>query len=96
MNSIINFLQKAGAIKGIPKNYPEKEIYFMASLYKNTLGPFKLFKKFIDFQELNGNEIIGFDGNKKVLAKKDEFILFPNEPTNLNNECFCIVKKRLP
>ena len=57
---------------------------------------FLLNKNFSDFQEVNKNELIGLEGNKKVLAPFKGYILFASNISKNNikeDEAFLLLKK---
>lgn len=63
-------------------------VYF---IYK-TKSNFKPAKYFKDFEPIKKGSIIGYDGNKKITAKEDGFILFVVSRNKPNKEAFLLGK----
>jgi len=91
--SIINFLKLTKNIDWEAEitKFRQKNIKF-DFIYKNETLDFKFVKNFKDFEFLKKWDIIWYDGEKKIEAVKDCFILFPYLPWNISDECFCIGK----
>jgi len=91
--AVTNLLKKLEMIPGVKSKYSQGDFYKAKYIYKNRFAEFKLARKFVDFEPLKSKELIGLEGEKKIFAKKGEFILFPDDQTELNKECFVIIKK---
>ena len=84
IESIYRFLNYFNMI-----NMPPTKIVNVYSIYK-TKNNFKPTKYFKDFESIKKGSIIGYDGDKKVISKKDSFILFSNSRTKPNKEAFIL------
>ncbi len=84
IESIYKFLNYFGMVD-IPKT-KTVNVYF---IYK-TKNNFKPIKCFRDFESIKKGSLIGYDGGKKIIAKKDSFILFPVKRTKPNKEAFIL------
>jgi uncharacterized protein len=90
--AILSFLKKLKAIEGKEEKFVEKELYNINYLYKNKNGPFKLADKFEDFKKVEQRTLIGYDGSKKVFVEKNDVVMFPNETSEIGEECFLILR----
>jgi succinylglutamate desuccinylase len=68
---------------------PSVKIVNVYSIYK-TKNNFKPIKSFKDFEQIKKGNLIGYDGNKKIISKKDNFILFARKRTKSNKEAFIL------
>ena len=87
---ILNFLKFSWNINGKVKIYENKKYIKFKEIYKNKTLDFKFSKNYKDFEEIKKWEIIAFDWWKEILANFEWFILFPNLPKNIWDECFCL------
>jgi len=91
--NIVKFLIGVGNISGDRGASVPKEIFETSYIYKNKNGPFKLAGEFRDFDEIKERTLIGYDGDKSIYVDKGDTVMFPDEPKNIGNECFLIIKK---
>ncbi len=91
--AVVNFLKKAGLIKGEVKPTKDQKIFKIVDLYKNKNGPFKKVRDFADFEYLNKKTLIGHDGNKETFAEQGHYIIFVRDRQDLNQECFVLAKE---
>ncbi|MBI4919250.1 succinylglutamate desuccinylase/aspartoacylase family protein [archaeon] len=91
--SILNFLKKAGLIKGDVKETKDQKIFKIVDLYKNKNESFKKARDFADFEYLNKKTLIGYEGKKEVFAEKGSHIIFVRDRQELNQECFVLAKE---
>lgn len=94
-NAINNFLIFSGNIKGKLFTKENQRYIKIKLLYKNKEDTFKKVKNFKDFEKFNKNTIIGYVGEKPILAEKNDIILFLKNADKLNEECFLIAEETL-
>lgn len=82
--AIYNFLYYFNMI-----DIPTQKITNVYFIYK-TKTNFKPIKYFKDFESIKKGSIIGYDGNKKVIAQKDGFILFVVPRKQSKKEAFLL------
>lgn len=93
----VSDLSNFNAIESIYKflNYfdmvdiPPTKIVNVYFIYK-TKNNFKPIKYFKDFEPIKKGSLIGYDGNQKVIAQKDGFILFVVSRNKPNKEAFLL------
>jgi succinylglutamate desuccinylase len=92
-NSIFTFLSSLGHFEVSPRfrNY-EKEIFCFSEIYF-TKTDFKPIKVFPDFTYVKKGTIIGKDGEEKVKAKKNGYVLFVVSRDNSQEEAFVFADK---
>ncbi len=90
--SIYNFLIAMGHVQGnvIKHNQEKLAITF---LYKNKNENFKLAKVFNDFEDIEKDTLIGYDGEIEIFSPYKSKILFAHDiPTGIEQECFLLAK----
>lgn len=92
-NSIINFLKARGHIDNDLQPSAQTHIR-MNTLYLAQTDSFTLRKDFADFAPLASDELIGYDGNKEIRAKKDCLILFARNTTGVGEEAFLLGERQ--
>lgn len=91
--AIINFLIKTGAIEGQIAEIKNQTIFKIVDLYKNKKNSFKKIRAFADFEYLDKETSIGYEGAQEVFADKGQYIIFVRDRSELNQECFVLAKK---
>jgi succinylglutamate desuccinylase len=89
--AIINFLKFLNMIEGSPERFNNQKKYFLKTMYKNSFGSFKKSKEFADFEEINRETLIGFDGNVPIYITDNCKILFVRDREKINEECFIVL-----
>ncbi len=91
--SIYQFLQYFNIIdKNIPYNNHKQKIIKAKKIAIKKTKDFHFTKKYNDFDKLTPNKIFAIDGSKKYIAKKNEYIIFPNTNKKIGEEVFIIGK----
>jgi len=91
--SILAFLGARGNIE--KKVVPRKQSYMqMYYLYTTKTNNFVLSESFNDFEKVSKGQVIGIDGGKKVVAKKDGIILFARNRKQVGDEAFLVGQKK--
>ncbi len=91
--AIQTFLIETGNINGISKKKITKKLFRSIYLYKNKNGPFRLERKFNDFEKMTEKTLIGYDGFEKIYLKRDDVVMFPDEPKEIGGECFMVIRE---
>ncbi len=87
--SILAFLAVQGHIEKDLKIYkqPLVKIY---DLYETKTDNFLLAKEFEDFEKVSKNQIIGIDGDDKIITPSDGVILFAKNRNKIGDEAFLL------
>lgn len=85
--SILAFLSVRGYIDSPLKIYTQSQINF-DYIYFTKTDNFKLAKQFNDFEKIPAGQLIGFDGEEEIRAKKDGIIIFARNRDKINDEAF--------
>jgi succinylglutamate desuccinylase len=92
--ALMIFLAEAGIINKKRIKLIKKYLKIV-DLYKNKKGIFKKARFFSDFEKLTKKELVGFDGDKKIFADKDDYLLLVTDTNQLGDECFLIAEETL-
>lgn len=88
-NVISAFFVARGHVQGSTKVYEQSRIK-MDDLYFTKTDTFTLSKMFDDFESVRKGEVIGVDGEEKVVAPKDCIILFARNRNKIGDEAFLL------
>ncbi len=91
--AILRFLVKTGNTPGVNGKNILKRIFKIVRFYKNKNGPFRLEKKFKNFEKFICRTLVGYDGDEKIYLEKDDVIIFPYEPKEIGRECFIVLRE---
>jgi len=92
VESILSFLIAMGHINGINKIQKQERLR-ISFLYKNLNKDFTLSRNFIDFEEIEKNTLIGYDGTVPVFSPFKSKILFAHNYKNqVKQECFLLAE----
>ncbi len=86
-DAAINFLKYTKNIQQEEVYYEKPEALTFDYLYRNS-WVFTVAKAFRDFTELKEGDLIGMDGDMEVRAQNDGYLLFANNYSEPNSECF--------
>lgn len=92
-HSIFSFLTSLGHFKGLQREKKHsKEFFSISEIYitKTNFNPKTIFS---DFTYVKKGQIIGFDGEEKVKAKKNGYVLFVVAHKEPNKEAFVLAEK---
>lgn len=90
--SIMNFLRATGNIEWIPQVRENQEKYNLDTIIKAKTTDFRFIKKWLDFEKIQSGELIGYDGDERILAPYDGVIVFSHETKNIGDE-MCVFGK---
>jgi len=86
-NCLLAFLKVRGHLKNdlssVRQSYGQ-----VTNLYHTKTNKFILSKAFADFEKIKEGQIIGIDGDKKVVAEKNGFIIFAQNCDKKGTEAF--------
>lgn len=68
------------------------KVFRVKSVIKKLTDNFNFVEKYSSFNQLKEGEIFATDGNKKYIAGKDEYILFPRANQLIGEEVFTIIE----
>jgi predicted deacylase len=89
---ILSFLKTRGHIAG--KEQPTNQVHIiMKTIYLTKTDRFVLKKHFKNFETVSMGQIIGYDGGKEVVAKKEGIILFAHSRDKIRSEAFLLGEK---
>ena len=88
---IIRFLSGLGIIEEKRIFFREKKLLKIKKVYKNLRLPFSKLREFEDFEELEGDCIIGKEGNKIINGKLGDIVLFVRDREKIDMECFILL-----
>lgn len=91
---ILSFLRVRGHIKGDTIIRQQEHVH-MYDLYRTKTNIFKLTKQFKDFEYIESGQLVGFDGDEKIVAEKDCVILFARNRERVGDEAFLLGEKKI-
>jgi len=94
--AIFNFLIHNSCINGEFKVKENQRFLKIVDLYRNKFGPFKVARKFKDFEKLKNKTLVGWENNSPIFLDKDKFILFAKDREKINEECFLVAEDSSP
>ncbi|PLX26208.1 hypothetical protein C0580_00445 [Candidatus Parcubacteria bacterium] len=90
------FLKLMGNIDEDIKLYNgEQKLIHAYYIYHTKTNNFKLNKKFKDFEFIKKDTLIGIDGEEKIVASEDSYIIFALNKNQIGVEAFILGKKCL-
>ena len=92
--SIINFLRYTGNLYWKAISYNKQSYIKFDTIYKSKTNKFIFEKWFRDMEKIYTWQIIAYDDEEKIIAKSDWYILFPDIPKIIWDECFVLWKER--
>ena len=92
--SIINFLRFTGNLDTKALSYKKQSYIKFDTIYKNKTNTFTFEKWFRDMEKIYAWQIIAYDGKEKIIAESNWYILFPDIPKNIWDECFVLWKEK--
>ncbi|MFH1669441.1 MAG: succinylglutamate desuccinylase/aspartoacylase family protein [Candidatus Woesearchaeota archaeon] len=93
--TILNLLKKTGNIKAKSETFNKKDVFRLEKTYIPK-DDFRIVKRFADFEPLAEEELIGFDGEKRIIAGNACNILFPRDiikSQDSDGEAFLLIQK---
>lgn len=94
ISSIMQFLKYHGAVSGKIKNYNKKQIFLklVKRIYKKA-DDFSFSKKFKTGDKLGPRKIFAKDGEKTYRAKKNDYIIFPDDSAGIGEEVGLVARE---
>ncbi len=93
--SILNFLKFTKNIVWNPNKYAQQTTINFDFIYKNKSLNLQFRKKFRDFEKVRKGDILAYDGDNKILAPYNWYILFPYKANKIWEECFVLGRSKL-
>ena len=91
--AILTFLVETGNVEGVNDKKFDKKLFRTVYIYKSKNGPFKIERDFRDFEKVTKRTLIGFDGDEEVYVEKGDVIMFIDDPKEVGEECFLVVRE---
>ena len=94
--AIIDFLSTLDMTEEKNPNINQEQKYFQSQfIFKSTTDNFQLNKKYIDFTEIEKNQVIGTDGDKDISFNQNYNIMFARSSQIQGSECFLLIQSVL-
>ncbi len=86
--AVVNFLQYTGNIKGEPIIFNNPKYLRAEKVYITRTNKFRLYKDFVEFEEIKKWDIVWFEYKEKVIAERDFLIAFARNRDKIGDEGF--------
>ena len=79
--------------ENVPQKIYPQQVIQMEEMYLAQSSSFTLAESFSDFALLKKGALIGEDGKRPIMSKKESLILFPQNTTRIGAECYLLGKE---